>query len=158
MIFSSLQSFYINCKHNNTFKLFRFYWQCFNTILSFLLYLLGENKFVYSTKLLPFNMKSINPIQKYPHVVESYAYILWVFFVICLFLMNFFWNIFNSKAIKVCCIIIINKQRYPMSFQWLILIKIYYICSIVYFRYIISWINTIKFRFVLIKLLCLKIC
>ena len=63
MIFSSLQSFYINCKHNNTFKLFRFYWQCFNTILSFLLYLLGENKFVYSTKLLPFNMKVINPIQ-----------------------------------------------------------------------------------------------
>ena len=63
MIFSSLQSFYINCKHSNTFKLFRFYWQCFNTILSFLLYLLGENKFVYSTKLLPFNMKVINPIQ-----------------------------------------------------------------------------------------------
>ena len=24
-------------------------------------------------KLLPFNMKSINPIQKYPHIIESDA-------------------------------------------------------------------------------------
>ena len=27
-------------------------------------------------KLLPFNMKSINPVQKYPHITESHAYIL----------------------------------------------------------------------------------
>ena len=27
-------------------------------------------------KLLPFNMKSVNPIQKYPRIIESYACIL----------------------------------------------------------------------------------
>ena len=37
----------------------------FKTILSFFLYSLGKNKFVYYNKLLPFNMKSINQIQKY---------------------------------------------------------------------------------------------
>ena len=55
------------------FKLFRFYRKYFNIILSFFLCSLGENKFAYSNKLLSFNMKSINPIQKYPHIIESYA-------------------------------------------------------------------------------------
>ena len=27
-------------------------------------------KFVYSNKLLPFKMKSANPIQKYPYIIE----------------------------------------------------------------------------------------
>ena len=36
----------------------------FNIILPFFSFSLGENKFVYSNKLLPFNMKQINPIQK----------------------------------------------------------------------------------------------
>ena len=45
-------------------------------ILSFSLYSLGENKFVYSKKLLPFNMKSTNSIQKHPHIIKSYACIL----------------------------------------------------------------------------------
>ena len=44
-------------------NLFRFYWKYFNIILSFYLHLLGENKTVHSNKLLPFNKKSINPIQ-----------------------------------------------------------------------------------------------
>ena len=35
-----------------------------------------NRKFLYSNKLLPFNMKLINPIQKYPHFIESYAYSL----------------------------------------------------------------------------------
>ena len=41
--------------------------------MSIFLYSLGVNKFVYSNKLLPLNMKSINPIQKYPHILELYA-------------------------------------------------------------------------------------
>ena len=41
-------------------------------MLSFFLYYLGENKSVYSNKILPSNIKSINPIQKYPHIIESY--------------------------------------------------------------------------------------
>ena len=60
-----------------------------------------------------------------------------------------FWNMFNSKAIKIHCIIIIHILNYPMSFYWFILITIYYICPILYFRYIIYGINTIIHRFIL---------
>ena len=40
----------------------------------FYLETLGGNKFVYSNnKLLSFNIKSINPIQNYIHIIEFYA-------------------------------------------------------------------------------------
>ena len=68
---------------------------------------------------------------------------------------NFFGRIFNSKVVKIYYIIIILIWSYSVSFYWFILIKIYYICPIFYFRWIISWINTIKLRFVLIILLYL---
>ena len=71
------------------YNLFRFYWEYFNIILAFFLYSLGQNKFVYSNKRLPFNMKPINPIQKYPHIIESYACTLQIFVVIFFFPMNF---------------------------------------------------------------------
>ena len=72
---------------------------------------------------------------------------------------DFFSNMFNSKAIKVHCrvrcssVISSHIQSRPMSFYWSKLIKIYYTCPILYFRQIISWINTIKFRFVLVIIL-----
>ena len=47
-----------------------------NMSLAFFSYSLGENKFVYSNKLLPFNMKSINQIQQYPHIIESFSCII----------------------------------------------------------------------------------
>ena len=50
--------------------------KCFNIILSFFLYSLGENKFVYSNKILSFHTNSINPMQKYPHIIESSACML----------------------------------------------------------------------------------
>ena len=55
------------------FNLIRFYRKYFYIFLSFNLYSLGENKLLYPHTLLPFNMKSRIPIQKYPHVIESYA-------------------------------------------------------------------------------------
>ena len=48
----------------------------FNVTLSFFLKLLSENKFVKSVKLLSLNAKPINPVQKYLHIIESYAGIL----------------------------------------------------------------------------------
>ena len=51
--------------------------------------MLGEDKFVYSLKFLPFNMKSINPMQKYLHIIKSYAYILQSFVIKFLFPMIF---------------------------------------------------------------------
>ena len=52
------------------FILFRFYWKCFSFILQFFWKSLGENKCVYSQKLLPFNTKSRNSIQNYPHIIN----------------------------------------------------------------------------------------
>ena len=46
---------------------------------SFLLKLFGEKRFVNSVKFFPASIKLINPIQKYPHIMESYAYILKIF-------------------------------------------------------------------------------
>ena len=44
--------------------------------MSFFLYSLRENKFVYSNKPLPLSMKSINAIEKYPHIIELFDCIL----------------------------------------------------------------------------------
>ena len=38
--------------------------------------LFGEKRFVNSVKVFPASVKSINPIKKYPRVIESYACIL----------------------------------------------------------------------------------
>ena len=43
-------------------------------ISSFFLKSCGEKKFVKSVNFLPANVKSINPMQKYPHITESFAY------------------------------------------------------------------------------------
>ena len=43
--------------------------------------LFGEKRFVYLVKVFPFNVKSINPVQKYPHITESYACTLKMFVV-----------------------------------------------------------------------------
>ena len=51
-------------------------------ISSFFLKLFDEKRFVNSVKAFPASIKSINPIQKYPHVIESYACILKIFVVI----------------------------------------------------------------------------
>ena len=44
--------------------------------------LFGEKRFVNSVKLFPVSIKSIRPIQKYPHIIKSYACILKIFVVI----------------------------------------------------------------------------
>ena len=53
----------------------------FKIISSFFLKLFGEKRFVYSVKVFPLSIKSIKPIQKYPHITESYACILKMFVV-----------------------------------------------------------------------------
>ena len=46
---------------------------------SYFLKLFGEKRFVNLVKVFPASIKSINPIQKYPHIIESYACILKMF-------------------------------------------------------------------------------
>ena len=55
---------------------------------SFFLKLFGEKRFVYSVKVFPLNIKSINPMQKYLHITESYACILKMLVLMFLFLIN----------------------------------------------------------------------
>ena len=56
---------------------------------SLFLNLFGEKRLVKSIKLLPLNIKSINLIQKYPHITESYACILKIFVSMFLLLIHF---------------------------------------------------------------------
>ena len=51
----------------------------FKVISSFFLKLFVEKRLVKSVNILPASIKSINPIQKYPHITESYACILRIF-------------------------------------------------------------------------------
>ena len=55
---------------------------------SFFLKLFGEKRYVYSVKVFPLNIKSINPMQKYLHITESYACILKMLVLMFLFLIN----------------------------------------------------------------------
>ena len=52
---------------------------------SFFLKLFGEKGLVKPVSLLPLSIKSINPIQKYPHIIELYACILKM--LVCVFLL-----------------------------------------------------------------------
>ena len=46
--------------------------------------LFGEKWFVYSVKFFPLSIKLINPIQKYPHIIKSYACIMKIFVIMFL--------------------------------------------------------------------------
>ena len=99
-------------------------------------------------------------IQKYSHIIELYACILYVLYYIFLSheFLNFFWKMLNSKIIKMNYVNFIHMQSYSMSSYWFIRIKIHYIFPILYFKWIISWKKTIKFRFILIIRSYFKIC
>ena len=88
---------------NNTtdFFHFKFFLKIFSIISSFFSYSIGQNKLVSSNKLLAFNIKRINQIQRFSHISESHACTLKTFVVIFLLPINFlsfFWNMFNSKG------------------------------------------------------------
>ena len=76
-------------------------------------------------------MKSMNPIQKDPHMTELHICIFVFYKYICYDIVifnefsNFVWNMFNAKTIKVHYIFIIHMQSYPMSSYLLIIIKIF---------------------------------
>ena len=57
----------------------------FKIMPSFSLKSLGEERLVKCAKLFSLNIKSINPIQKYPHITELFSSILKIF--ACIFLL-----------------------------------------------------------------------
>ena len=105
----------------------------------------GEKRLVKSVKLLSLSIKPINPIQKYPHIIESYARSLKMFAIMLLLLINFLFlsefaqpQSYQSMS-RFCYLHLI----YPMSSNIRILIKINYISPIFYFiKQIISRINS----------------
>ena len=61
----------------------------FKIISSFFFKSEGENKFVKSVNFLPDNIKSTNPMEKYPHITESFACIRKMLDTMFLFPINF---------------------------------------------------------------------
>ena len=56
---------------------------------SFFSKLFGEKRFLNSVKVFLLNIKSINPLKKYPHITELYACILKTFVLMFLLLINY---------------------------------------------------------------------
>ena len=54
----------------------------FKILSSFFLKLFGEKRFVNSVSVFTLSIKSIKPIQNYPHITESFAGIVKMFIVI----------------------------------------------------------------------------
>ena len=59
--------------------------------------------FVKSVNFLPGSIKSMNPMQKDPHITELFAYTrkMLAFVLISNKFFNFFRNMFNTKTIKI---------------------------------------------------------
>ena len=55
---------------------------------SFFSKLFAEKRFVYSVIVFPLNIKSINPMQKYPHITELCACTLKMFLLLFLLLIK----------------------------------------------------------------------
>ena len=115
------------------FDIFIFYWNRSNFFFDFkiIIFVYAFKKFYIfflTYNVLLFLIKSAFCMN---HMLVCYKYL--VFFPMQ---SNFFWNMSNSKTIIVSYIFTIHIWCFPMSSYWLILIKIYYICPILYFRYI----------------------
>ena len=76
-IFGSMFSvFFYTLNNMIPFYTYALFIKYFKIISSFFLKLFGEKRFVNSVKVFPGTIKSINRMQKYPHIIESYAYVL----------------------------------------------------------------------------------
>ena len=128
-----LQITQYNFFHLNPFS----YWKYFSSILSFCSYSIGENEFEQSSKPLRKINKSNTKVFTHYRIVYLYSINICFIIFVSYELFNLFWNMFNSKAVKVWCYF-----HSHMSSYWFKLIKIYYICLILWFRSVISWINS----------------
>ena len=116
-----------------------------------------EKRLVKFVTLLPLSIKSINPILKCPHN-ESYACILKIF--VCMFLLsvNFSISFGTCSTPKLSKYVTLLFNAYK-AVQWVPVSKYSsrFTTYSPFFRQIISRINTIKSRFILIILLYFKI-
>ena len=92
--------------------------------------------------------KICEPFINQQKVNESNTKLSTHYWMICLHSINFFfatflfpinvlisfWDLLNTKTIKICHIITIPINSYPVSSSWLLFIKICYICLTLYLR------------------------
>ena len=65
-----------------------FSWKILGLHQHFVLNLFGEKRFVNSVKVFHAGINSTKPIQKYPHIIQSFACILKIFVFMFLSLVN----------------------------------------------------------------------
>ena len=68
-------------------------------ISSFFLQVFGEKRLVKSVKVMPASIKSINPIQKYPQITESYGCIVKMSVTIIDLSINIFFGICSTPKL-----------------------------------------------------------
>ena len=88
----------------------------------------------------------MNPMQKYPHITESFActrkMLAFMFFLPT----NSLISSVQHKTIEINNFISVTKQSNPICAYICIFVKVYYVRPFLYFfKQIISWKNTIKF-------------
>ena len=116
---------------------------------------------VKSVSFLPVSIRSINPIQKYPHIIELFACTRKMLAIMFLFLTNSYFLQEHSQ----------NRNYRNKQFQFCYKIKQSNVClrlqiyqgllhkpHLLFFMQVISRIKTIKSRFILIIILYIKVC
>ena len=114
------------------FKLFKFYWKYWYFFV-ILFTLIRRNKFVYSNKPLHKINKSNAKISTHYRIACLYSINICYYIFISYEFLFFFWNRLNSKA----TILHFQYSHVMWSIEFLliqILIKIFYACSILYFK------------------------
>ena len=106
----------------NRFKIFVV--ENFGIISTFCFKFIWWKRLVNSVKIFHAGINSTKPIQKYPHIIQSYV----CFYVFITYkCSNFFWNMLYSERIKISNIITLYVQSNPMSSNIRVLVKIYFI-------------------------------
>ena len=103
------------------FKSFLMILLCLNFFFFFFFFpkLCAENRFVNSVKLFPLKIRSIHRKKKYPNIISTDRPVFWWYLydtVVANKSLDFSWNMFNTKAIKVYHTITTDMQNYQVGF------------------------------------------
>ena len=115
---------------------------------------------IKSVSFLPASIKSMNPMQKYPHITELFACMRKMLAIMFLFPAN---SLISSgtcstpKLSKQTISLLLQNNQSNVCLHMHIHKGLLHMSHPLFFRQIVSRINTIKSRFILIILLYLKI-
>ena len=97
--------------------------------------LFGETRFVNLVKVFPASIKSIIPMQIYPHyqIICLYSKNICFYVFITDKCSNLFWNLFYSERVKISNSIILYTQSNPMMLKDEAALKIHFVFMILPF-------------------------